>query len=75
MIKLKRSRTQRTCYACGKDIEKGDQYGSMRVRVGESASWTADSRPSEEIPPYAFQPFYGTVHMCEKCVEVKNDVL
>ena len=73
MIKLKRSRTQRTCYACGKDIEKGDQYGSMANVPG--SSWTAESRPSEEIPRYAFQPFYGTVHMCEKCVEVKNDVL
>ena len=66
-MKLKKTRKDRTCHLCKATINKGDRYATKSVALGKTASWSADSRPSSEIPAEVWQPYRVSVPVCEVC--------
>jgi len=66
-VKTRKTRTERTCHLCKITITKGESYGQKRIRLGETASWSRDNRPTAEIPAYAWQPHYVSVSVCFEC--------
>ena len=68
-MKTKRSMKGRVCCVCKSSICKGDQYAKKSITLGKSASWTADNRPTKDIPAEVWQPYRVTVSICAACAE------
>jgi len=66
-MKTKKSMKNRTCYQCDVDICKGEQYGQRSISAGKTCSWSADQRPTEEIPAWAWSDHRVKVNICNKC--------
>ena len=68
-VKTRRSMKSRTCQRCEASIAKGDQYGTKRLRMGNSTIWARDDRPVEEIPEWAWEPYYVSGTVCSSCAK------
>ena len=66
-MKTKRSMGERTCELCGDTIAKGDQYALKTITIGKQTCWAIDSRPQEEIPESAWEPYRIKVPICDSC--------
>ena len=53
-MKTKRTMKDRECHLCDVAIRKGEQYGQKSVSLGKTCTWSADQRPTEEIPAWAW---------------------
>ena len=62
-MKLKKSRTDKTCHTCKKDIRQGDQYGQKSKRMGESGMIAYDKTVK------IWEPVYAKVPLCAGCAE------
>tara|TARA_Y100000588_G_scaffold362352_1_gene423987 strand:- start:418 stop:705 length:288 start_codon:yes stop_codon:yes gene_type:complete len=58
---------ERTCELCGDTIAKGDQYALKTITIGKQTCWAIDSRPQEEIPESAWEPYRIKVPICDSC--------
>jgi hypothetical protein len=69
-MKFKKTRKERECTNCKKQISKGDLYGQKTKSIKmEQTIWSIDSRPKEEIPEWAWETVYlkEEFDWCEPC--------
>ena len=66
-MKTKRTMKDRECHLCDVAIRKGEQYGQKSVSLGKTCTWSADQRPTEEIPSWAWSDYRVKVDICAGC--------
>lgn len=69
-MKFKKTRIERECSNCGKQITSGELYGQKSKSIPmKQTCWSIDNRPKEEIPEWAWETVYfkETFDWCEPC--------
>lgn len=69
-MKFKKTRIDRECSNCGKEIARGELYGQRSKSIPmKQTCWSIDNRPKEEIPDWAWETVYfkETFDWCEPC--------